>query len=135
MKTIKKIKNQLSRLLQLSKRWRDLAPDITRQRLVIEGTIHDTFTPEDMTRYCNELSKVLKMTPITSPMCNHSPRYGWCAFMHWEESGMHVYSWDSRSPNFFSIDIYTCKKFEVDHAINYTQEFFGDNLVDLVWRE
>jgi S-adenosylmethionine decarboxylase len=135
MGAIKKIKNQLNRFLQLTKRWRDLAPDITRQRLVLEGTIHSPFSPEQMTEYCNDMSKVLDMNPITSPMCNYSPKYGWCAYMHWEESGMHVYTWDSREPNFFSVDVYTCKSFDKEHAIKYTQEFFGDNLIDLVWKE
>jgi S-adenosylmethionine decarboxylase len=135
MSAIKKIKNQLNRFLQLTKRWRDLAPDITRQRLILEGTLHNEFKPEQMSSYCNDLSKVLNMNPITSPMCNHSPRYGWCAYMHWEESGMHIYSWDHRRPSFFSIDIYTCKKFNIDDAVAFTQEFFGDDLIDLVWKE
>ena len=32
-------------------KWEDLAPDIVRQRLVIEGTLHNLFLPEDMTQY------------------------------------------------------------------------------------
>lgn len=132
---IKKIKNQLKRFMQLTKRWRDLAPEITRQRLILEGTLHNPFSPQDMTVYCKEMTKVLDMKMVTSPMCNHSPQYGWCAYTHWEESGMHIYSWDDRSPSFFSIDIYTCKKFNVEDAVKYTQEFFGDKLIDLVWKD
>ena len=73
--------------------WKDLAPDICRQRLVIEGTLHNPFGSEDMTRYCHEITKVLNMTEVTSPMCNYDPNYGWCAYTHWKESGMHIYSW------------------------------------------
>ena len=136
MKTaINKIKNKLNRLIQLTKRWRNLAPDIVRQRLVLEGTLHNSFRPEDMTTYCKEMTKELNMTEVTSPICNYSPKYGWCAYTHWEESGMHIYSWEDREPKFFSIDIYTCKAFEIDDAIKYTQKFFGDNLIDLVWKK
>lgn len=112
----------------------DLAPDIFRQRLVIEGLLYNAFAPEDMIRYCKEISTVLDMTPIGEPTTDHADEYGWCCFQHWKESGMHIYGWDHRERPFFSIDIYTCKPFEVDHAINYTQEFFDDNLVALSWK-
>jgi len=115
--------------------WRDLATDITRQRLIIEGTLHNTFLPEDVTRYAKEISSVLDMELITSPVLNYEPKYGWCAFVHWKESGMHIYTWDNRSPRFFSVDIYTCKAFDPLDALRYTREFFGDNLIDLVCKE
>tara|TARA_Y100000593_G_scaffold19674_1_gene39437 strand:+ start:155 stop:523 length:369 start_codon:yes stop_codon:yes gene_type:complete len=112
----------------------DLAPDIFRQRLIIEGLLHNAFKAEDMTRYCHEITKVLNMTAVTSPVCNYDPDYGWCAYTHWKESGMHIYAWDDRKPPFFSIDIYTCKEFDPQHAVNYTQEFFGENLMALTWK-
>ena len=115
--------------------WKDLAPDICRQRIIIEGTLHNPFSAEDMTRYCHEITKVLKMTAVTSPVCNYDPDYGWCAYTQWKESGMHIYAWDDRKPPFFSIDIYTCTAFDPQHAINYSKEFFGENLIDLAWRE
>ena len=88
-----------------------------------------------MTRYCSEITKVLNMNPVTAPICNHDPQYGWCAYMHWKESGMHIYAWDHRIPPFFSIDIYTCKTFEPVDAVRFTEEFFGENLLQLVWKE
>ena len=115
--------------------WRDLAADITRQRMIVEGTLHNVFLPEDMTRYCSEITKVLDMTAVTAPICNHDPMYGWCAYMHWKESGMHIYAWDKRTPPFFSIDIYTCKYFEPADVVDYTKEFFNEQLIDLVWKE
>tara|TARA_B100000214_G_scaffold371394_1_gene347710 strand:- start:151 stop:849 length:699 start_codon:yes stop_codon:yes gene_type:complete len=115
--------------------WEDLAPEIHRQRLVIEGTLHNPFTPEEMTRYSNEITDVLNMTAVTAPVCNYDSNYGWCAYTHWKESGMHIYGWDDRSPAFFSVDLYTCKKFKPQDAVNYTEEFFGDNLIKVVWKE
>ena len=116
---------------------KNLAPDIVRQRMVIEGTLRPpaSFGGEKMTRYCNDISGILKMTPVTAPVCNYDDNYGWCAYMHWKESGMHIYSWDNRRPKFFSIDIYTCKSFNPRHVINYTEEFFGENLLKLTHKE
>ena len=118
-----------------NKNWTDLAPDICRQRLVIEGTLRRVFLPEDMTRYCHEITKILNMTEVTTPVCNYDSHYGWCAYTHWKESGMHIYAWDNRTPKFFSIDIYTCKDFDPMDAIRYTKEFFKDNLIKIAWKE
>ncbi|MAF43677.1 MAG: hypothetical protein CMI54_05860 [Parcubacteria group bacterium] len=115
--------------------WVDLAPDIARQRLIIEGTLHNPFLPEKMTTYCQDITKILNMTPVTSPICNHDPDYGWCAYMHWKESGMHIYSWDNRIPKFFSVDIYTCKEFNPRKAVKYTRDFLKNNLIKITWRE
>ena len=115
--------------------WKDLAAEIIRQRLVIEGTLHTPFTAEQMTQYCCGITEVLNMTPVTTPVCNYDSDYGWCSYMHWKESGMHIYSWDDRNPPFFSIDIYTCKYFEPVKAIEHTKEFFSDQLIDIVWKE
>tara|TARA_Y100000310_G_scaffold54691_1_gene50112 strand:+ start:556 stop:930 length:375 start_codon:yes stop_codon:yes gene_type:complete len=120
--------------MKTQEKWVDLAPDIYRQRLVIEGTLHNVFLPEDMTLYAREMSKVLNMELLTSPVLNHEPDYGWCAFVHWKESGMHIYSWDNRIPKFFSVDIYTCKTFLEEDAISYTENFFKDNLIKITWK-
>lgn len=115
--------------------WDDLAPEITRQRLIIEGTLHNAFTPEDMVLYSKDISKVLDMTPVGDPVTDHAKEYGHCCWHHWKESGMHIYGWDNRKPCFFSIDLYTCKPFNVNHPINFTKEFFGENLINIVWKE
>ena len=117
------------------KPFKDLAPDVVRQRMIVEGTLHNLFTPEEITRYARELSAVLDMELITSPVLNHEPKYGWCAFVHWKESGMHIYTWDNRLPSFFSVDIYTCKEFDPENVVRYTQEFFGDSLIEIACRE
>ena len=113
---------------------RDLAPDIIRRRMVIEGTLDHPFAGERMTSYCEEITRVLDMTPVTSPMCNYDSRYGWCAYMHWKESGIHIYSWENHEPAFFSIDIYTCKSFQEEDVVEFTEKFLGDELIDLVWK-
>ena len=78
------------------------------------------------------------MEPIGEPQTSFADGYGWCAYMHWKESGMHVYSWERRStplaPPFFSVDIYTCKEFAWGDAVRYTEHFFGENLIKIVSR-
>lgn len=118
--------------------WVDLAPDIVRQRIVIEGTLWNAFSAEKMNQYCREMTKVLNMTEVTAPFCNYDPEYGWCAYVHWKESGMHVYAWDDRDgnkPPFFSVDIYTCKVFDPKHAVDYTKQFFGEDLISIAWKD
>jgi S-adenosylmethionine decarboxylase len=115
--------------------WTDLAPEICRQRMILEGTLYNPFEADDMIRYCKEISKVLNMTPIGEPITDFAEKYGWCAYMHWKESGMHIYSWNVRDPKFFSIDIYTCKKFKYLDVVRYTTEFFEEDLIKLTWKE
>ena len=115
--------------------WTDLAPEICRQRLIIEGTLHNIFLPEDITKYAKEMSSTLRMELVTSPILNYEPKYGWCAFVHWKESGMHIYTWENRVPTFFSVDIYTCKVFDPMDAIRFTEDFLSERLIKLVWRD
>jgi len=132
--TIKKFFTETVGLISESN-WKELAPDIHRQRLVIEGNLTDSFESQDMYFYASKLTKVLNMEPVTTPILNYAPEYGWCCFLHWKESGMHIYAWDGRDPKFFSVDIYTCKPFEASVAVEFTREFFGDRLLDVVWKE
>ena len=114
---------------------KDLAPDIIRQRMIVEGTLKDPFDPLEMVGYCREITDVLKMTQVSAPFCSHDSRYGWCAYMHWKESGIHIYSWNTRKPPFFSIDIYTCKVFNEQDVVEFTKNFFGNSLINLSSKE
>ena len=68
---------------------------------------------------------------------NYVNEYGWSAYMSWKESGMHVYTWEETNerPNFISIDIYTCKDFDLDKVIDFTKKSFKDYLTEITWRE
>lgn len=107
---------------------RDLAPHIHRQRLVIEGMADSVISADDITTYLSQLSKELDMIEILSPVTHRSDLYGWAAWIHWETSGAHFYAWED--PIFFSADIYTCKAFETEHAVEFTRQFFGATTVE-----
>ena len=102
----------------------DLAPKIYRQRLIVEGKCDQPITDSQIKEYLVKLSEALKMTTLIDPVTHKSDKYGWAGWIHWDSSGCHFYAWDKPFP-FFSADIYTCKKFDVDTAVNFTKEFFG----------
>jgi hypothetical protein len=102
---------------------RDLAPDIHRQRLVIEGLVHEPIDAEAIGAYLSQLSRVIDMVTLLEPVTHRSPTYGWAGWIHWETSGAHFYAWE-QPRLFFSVDIYTCKEFTARTAIDFTSSFF-----------
>ena len=117
--------------------FKDLAPNIVRRRLVIEGITTELLPVDQITQYMVSLSSVMNMTIVSQPTTNYEEDYGFSAYLCWKESGMHVYSWketDDR-PNFFSIDIYTCKDFEINDVLQFTAKTFENVITELTWRE
>ncbi len=108
---------------------RDLAPEIYRQRLVIEGYPQKPLTDSEIKEYLKQLSDVLGMTTLIDPVTHRSDLYGEAAWIHWETSGAHFYAWD-QPRLFFSVDIYTCKEFEAKKALDFTSEFFNTSQIE-----
>jgi S-adenosylmethionine/arginine decarboxylase-like enzyme len=106
----------------------DLAPEIYRQRLVVEGTCSAPIDAPSIRRYLSELSEVCGMTSLMEPVTHRSDKFGWAGWIHWETSGAHLYAWE-QPLLFFSVDIYTCKAFEPMAAIDFTAEFFGSDQI------
>lgn len=103
--------------------YKDLAPDIYRQRLVIEGYPSDIITDEHIKDYLSKLSDVLEMKTLLEPVTHNSDKYGWAGWIHWETSGAHFYAWE-QPRLFFSVDIYTCKAFDPEKAAAFTRDYF-----------
>lgn len=110
----------------------DLAPEIYRQRLVVEGLVTAPISAEQITTYLSQLSGVLDMVTLLEPVTHQSDTYGWAGWIHWETSGAHFYGWD-QPRLFFSVDIYTCKAFSAEHAVAFTRDFFS--ATEVVYRE
>ncbi len=108
----------------------DLAPEIHRQRLVIEGTVPSIIEASAIIEYLNGLSTVCGMTPLMVPVTHRSDRYGWAGWIHWETSGAHFYAWE-QPRRFFSVDIYTCKPFDPADAVRFTAAHFDPS--ELTW--
>lgn len=73
------------------------------------------------------------MTPLTKPFIfspnkrNHLLHHGIAGFMGWAESGCSIYTWDKF--NFLTVEIYTCKKFDVKKAVDFVKTFFKCNKI------
>ncbi len=104
--------------------WHELAPEILRQRLVVEGVPARPVDDEQIRRYLSALSREVGMVQLIEPVTHRSDLYGWAGWIHWETSGAHFYAWE-RPRLFFSVDLYTCKAFDVDTAVSFTRDFFS----------
>jgi S-adenosylmethionine decarboxylase len=102
----------------------DLAPQIHRQRLVVEGLVDEPVDAEGIVAYLRGLSVVCDMTVVQEPVTHQSARYGWAGWVHWEASGAHFYAWDGPPP-FFSVDLYTCRQFDPVDVLDFTAECLG----------
>lgn len=111
---------------------KDLAPQIYRQRLVIEGYPDKVLTADRIKRYLTELSDKIGMITLIQPVTHRSELYGEAAWIHWETSGAHFYAWDQPKP-FFSVDIYTCKEFKPKEAVKFTKDYF--KATEIVFKE
>jgi len=108
---------------------RDLAPGITRQRLLIEGHYGILVGQEEVEQYLLGLAEHLRLRTYGKPIV-HAPggqgkeeNAGFDAFVPLIDSGISLYVWTSSS--FFAAVLFTCKKFDVDQAVAYTREFFA----------
>lgn len=108
---------------------KDLAPEILRQRLVIEGIPSKIINDEDIKDFLTNLSDVLKMKTLLPPVTHKSEKFGWAGWIHWETSGAHFYAWEDPKL-FFSVDIYTCKSFDIKRAIEYTSKHFNSTIIE-----
>jgi hypothetical protein len=106
----------------------DLAPDIFRQRLVIEGIPALPVDDAQIRTYLSDLSRTVDMVQLIEPVTHRSDLYGWAGWIHWETSGAHFYAWE-QPRLFFSVDIYTCKAFDPDVAVAFTADFFAAGTV------
>lgn len=116
---------------------RDLAPDIVRQRLLIEATYDRELTSTDVAAYLVGLAAALDLRTYGDPIV-HAPggdgkdeNQGFDAFVPLIDSGIALYVWTSS--RFLSVVLYTCKAFSVADALAHTTDFF--NTVETEHRE
>ena len=107
----------------------DLAPDITRQRLLIEGFFSIDVDEAVITDYFEQLTAALSLRAYGEPTI-FSPggqgadaNQGYDAFVPLIDSGISLYVWTAR--RFLSVVVYTCKHFSVDVAVESTRTFFA----------
>lgn len=104
-------------------RKKDLAPQILRQRQIVEGYPAFVITDQHIKDYLTKLSDIAGMKTLIEPVTHESETYGWAGWIHWETSGAHFYAWE-KPMLFFSVDIYTCKAFDPKKVTAFTKEYF-----------
>jgi S-adenosylmethionine decarboxylase len=110
--------------LEVISHYQDLAPQVLRQRLVVEGYPIDPITDSAIKDFLAKLSDLIGMRTLIEPVTHRSDLYGWAGWIHWETSGAHFYAWE-RPLLFFSVDIYSCKAFDVAAALEFTRRYFA----------
>jgi S-adenosylmethionine decarboxylase len=108
---------------------KNIAPDIFRQRLIIEGYYTIDVTKPVVENYLLDMAAYLDLRTYGDPIV-FSPasgmgkevNAGFDAFVPLIDSGISVYIWCNAK--FFSIVLYTCKGFDVQSAVAFTSGFF-----------
>jgi S-adenosylmethionine decarboxylase len=108
---------------------KNLAPEIFRQRLLIEGYYTIEVTRESLAGFLTGIAAHLGLRAYGEPAI-FSPggegkreNQGFDAFLPLVDSGISAYVWTSRG--FVSILLYTCKGFDEAAAVSYAREYFA----------
>ena len=113
---------------------------VARQRLIIEARYSIIVDKVKVKDYLFSLATLLEMTIhpdltepiITSATGKSNPIHdGFEGAIFWLESGASIYVWEKFK--FLTVDIYTCKRFNNQKAIDFTAKFF--ETTELEWRE
>mgnify|MGYP006312088207 FL=1 len=106
-----------------------IAPEVTRQRLLIEGYFDRDCDEQTVRDYFSTITKELKLRTYGDPVI-HSPsgdgkesNQGYDAFVPLIDSGIYVGVWTNAK--FFSTIIFTCKEFSQEKAIAVTKQFWN----------
>ncbi|MEO8019190.1 MAG: S-adenosylmethionine decarboxylase [Pseudomonadota bacterium] len=107
---------------------KDLAPDIVRQRLLIEGLYSREVDQAAVETYLIDVAAHLGLRTYGPPMV-HAPgdagkaeNHGFDAFIPLIDSGISLYVWSQK--RFFATVLFTCKRFDVNAALRFTRDFF-----------
>jgi S-adenosylmethionine decarboxylase len=108
---------------------RDLAPDIFRQRLLVEGFYSGDMDEQRVREFLVGAADHLSLRTYAEPIVfqpdsgmGRIENQGFDAFVPLIDSGISAYIWSAR--RFFSVLFYTCKGFQEESAVGYVREYF-----------
>lgn len=113
---------------------KNLAPNIVRKRLLIEGFYTIAVDKQTIDSYFRQVTKELGLRMYGEPIIfspggeGKEENQGFDAFVPLIDSGISVYVWSQAK--FFSGILYTCKSFDEEKALLFTKAFFGMNEVE-----
>ena len=116
---------------------KDLAPDIVRQRLLIEGHLASSVDRASVENYLVDIAAHLDLRTYGTPIV-HAPggagrdeNEGFDAFIPLIDSGISLYVWSRQK--FFAAVLFTCKRFDIHAALDFTRRRFDAQ--DIEFRE
>lgn len=113
---------------------KNIAPEIMRQRLLIEGFYKGEIHKPEIEKYFQTITEKLQLRMYGEPIIfspggeGKEENQGYDAFAPLIDSGISLYIWTSSK--FFSLIIYTCKEFDAEKAKAVTQNFFAAEAVE-----
>ncbi len=116
----------------MKNQWKNLQPNLVRQRVIIEALTLEIINPEQMVEYLIALAKFTKMEIIHGPKAYSAHELGYGSWVHWRTSGATVYSYPT-APPLLTVDCYTCKPFNAKQAAEFTAKYF--KTTKMVWKE
>lgn len=109
---------------------KNLAPDIFRQRLLVEGYFSRKLDKHAVRDFLLGVAAHLELRTYGEPVVfapstgmGKDENAGFDAFVPLIDSGISGYFWTG--PAFLSVVFYTCKGFDEEAAIDYTRRYFG----------
>lgn len=107
---------------------KNIAPEIFRQRLLIEGFYSAEITRDLLKQYLLGVASHLNLKAYGEPTIfspasgmGKEENQGFDAFLPLIDSGISAYIWSKSK--FFSIVLYTCKGFDEESAIGFTKNY------------
>ena len=110
---------------------KNIAPDIFRKRLLIEGYYNIVVTEETIKKFFSYITTNLSLRTYGAPIVHTTSgigkeiNQGYDAFVPLIDSGIYMGVWLNKK--FLSLVIYTCKDFDGNEALRRTRLFFQIN--------
>lgn len=106
----------------------DIAPDIFRKRLLVEGYFEVDVTEATLRRYFSRITAELGLRTYGEPIIHRTSgagkeiNEGFDGFVPLIDSGIYIAVW--LNPKFLSTIIYTCAEFDHEKAVSVVGEIF-----------
>jgi S-adenosylmethionine decarboxylase len=117
------------RSIEEDPRVRDLAPQIVRQRLLVEAIFTVDVDADFVDRFLHGLAEHLDLrsyaeaTIVAPGGQGREENEGFDAFLPLIDSGISLYVWTAS--RFLACVLFTCKQFDADRAVAFVNETFG----------
>lgn len=112
--------------------WKDLAPALIRQRIIIEWISKEIIKPNEISEFLDLFAEHVWMEKVSGPFVYSAHEMWYGGRIHRKSSWWVFYSYPTNPP-LFTLDAYTCKPFNPAQAALFTKKHF--NAIELVRKE